>query len=60
MCVMCVMCGAGKKEGIGVENLRASGMIAGETSQAYEEVFTISLVTTLHCYHGNHTIILVR
>ena len=34
----------GKKDGIGVENLRGSGMIAGETSQAYEEVFTISLV----------------
>lgn len=38
---MCV----GKKDGIGVENLRASGMIAGETSQSYEEVLTISLVT---------------
>ena len=41
-------CGAGKKDGIGVENLRASGMIAGETSQAYEEVLTISLVTNLY------------
>ncbi len=35
----------GKKDGIGVENLRGSGMIAGETSQAYNEVFTISLVS---------------
>lgn len=30
---------------LGVENLRGSGMIAGETSQAYNEVCTISLVT---------------
>ena len=35
----------GAEHGIGVENLRASGMIAGETSLAYEDVFTISLVT---------------
>lgn len=35
----------GKKDGIGVENLRGSGMIAGETSQAYNEVFTINLVS---------------
>jgi acetyl-CoA carboxylase carboxyltransferase component len=28
-----------------VENLKASGMIAGETSRAYNETFTISLVT---------------
>jgi hypothetical protein len=28
-----------------VENLKASGMIAGETSRAYQETFTISLVT---------------
>ena len=43
-CIVVCVCGAGKKDGIGVENLRASGMIAGETSQAYEEVLTISLV----------------
>ena len=30
---------------MGVENLRGSGAIAGETSLAYEEVVTISLVT---------------
>ncbi|XP_029649542.1 acetyl-CoA carboxylase-like isoform X2 [Octopus sinensis] len=35
----------GKEDGIGVENLRGSGMIAGETSQAYDEIVTISLVT---------------
>lgn len=35
----------GEKDGIGVENLQGSGMIAGETSRAYEEIFTISLVT---------------
>jgi len=36
----------GKKDGIGVENLRGSGMIAGETSKAYDEVVTINLVYT--------------
>lgn len=35
----------GKDDGLGVENLRAAGMIAGETSQAYKDVVTISLVT---------------
>ena len=35
----------GKENGIGVENLRGSGMIAGETSLAYNEICTISLVT---------------
>ncbi|XP_075709615.1 acetyl-CoA carboxylase 1 isoform X1 [Rhinoderma darwinii] len=35
----------GKEEGLGVENLRGSGMIAGETSLAYQEVITINLVT---------------
>ncbi|PHJ25261.1 acetyl- carboxylase acc1 [Cystoisospora suis] len=30
---------------IGVENLRGSGMIAGETSRAYDETFTLSYVT---------------
>lgn len=34
----------GKDEGLGVENLRGSGTIAGESSQAYEEVITISMV----------------
>ena len=35
----------GQTDGIGVENLRGSGMIAGETSAAYEETFTLSYVT---------------
>lgn len=36
----------GNDDGIGVENLRGSGMIAGESSQAYEEIITISMVRT--------------
>ncbi|XP_053341777.1 acetyl-CoA carboxylase 1 isoform X3 [Clarias gariepinus] len=35
----------GKEEGLGVENLRGSGMIAGESSLAYEEIITMNLVT---------------
>uniref|UniRef100_A0A8D0GX21 acetyl-CoA carboxylase n=1 Tax=Sphenodon punctatus TaxID=8508 RepID=A0A8D0GX21_SPHPU len=35
----------GKDEGFGVENLRASGTIAGESSLAYDEIVTISMVT---------------
>uniref|UniRef100_A0A3P9QGK0 acetyl-CoA carboxylase n=1 Tax=Poecilia reticulata TaxID=8081 RepID=A0A3P9QGK0_POERE len=35
----------GKDEGLGVENLRGSGTIAGESSQAYKEIVTISMVT---------------
>ncbi|PAA64942.1 hypothetical protein BOX15_Mlig015514g1 [Macrostomum lignano] len=35
----------GKETGLGVENLRGSGLIAGETSRAYNEVVTMSLVT---------------
>ena len=34
----------GKEEGLGAENLRGSGMIAGESSLAYDEIITISLV----------------
>lgn len=34
----------GKDEGLGVENLRGSGTIAGESSQAYDEIITISMV----------------
>ncbi|EWC85337.1 hypothetical protein PFNF54_05814 [Plasmodium falciparum NF54] len=33
------------KNPVGVENLRGSGLIAGETSKAYEEIFTLSYVT---------------
>ena len=35
----------GQVHGIGVENLRGSGMIAGETSRAYSETFTLSYVS---------------
>eukprot|EP00931_Biecheleriopsis_adriatica_P052507 TRINITY_DN3055_c0_g1_i3.p1 TRINITY_DN3055_c0_g1~~TRINITY_DN3055_c0_g1_i3.p1 ORF type:complete len:2157 (-),score=543.39 TRINITY_DN3055_c0_g1_i3:77-6547(-) len=31
--------------GIGVENLKGSGLIAGETARAYNEIFTLSYVT---------------
>lgn len=35
----------GKEHGIGVENLQGSAAIAGETSRAYEDIITISLVS---------------
>ncbi|KAJ2826052.1 acetyl-coenzyme-A carboxylase [Coemansia erecta] len=35
----------GSTDGLGVENLRGSGMIAGETSRAYNDIFTVTLVT---------------
>ncbi|KAI8847215.1 acetyl-CoA carboxylase [Chytridium lagenaria] len=35
----------GQTHGLGVENLQGSGLIAGETSQAYKEIFTLTLVT---------------
>ncbi|XP_068461041.1 acetyl-CoA carboxylase isoform X2 [Clinocottus analis] len=35
----------GTDDGLGVENLRGSGTIAGESSQAYDEIITISMVT---------------
>ena len=35
----------GSEDGLGVENLQHSGMIAGETSQAYREIATYSMVT---------------
>lgn len=35
----------GKEDGLGVENLRWAGLIAGETSLAYDEVVTISMVS---------------
>lgn len=34
----------GKDEGLGVENLKGSGMIAGESSLAYDEIITMNLV----------------
>ncbi|KAK5239368.1 acetyl-coenzyme-A carboxylase, partial [Exophiala xenobiotica] len=35
----------GAKDGLGVECLQGSGLIAGATSKAYEDIFTITLVT---------------
>lgn len=35
----------GKKNDLGVENLSAAGMIAGETARAYDEIVTISMVS---------------
>ena len=35
----------GQEEGLGVECLKGSGLIAGATSKAYEDIFTITLVT---------------
>lgn len=35
----------GAEDGIGVENLRYAGMIAAETSLAYDEIVTISMVS---------------
>lgn len=35
----------GKDDGLGVENLKFAGMIAGESSQAYKEIVTITMVT---------------
>jgi acetyl-CoA carboxylase/biotin carboxylase 1 len=35
----------GTEHGIGVENLQGSGKIAGETSRAYDEIFTLSYVS---------------
>ena len=35
----------GMQDGLGVECLRGSGLIAGETSRAYDDIFTITLVT---------------
>ena len=40
----------GEADGIGVESLSGSGMIAGETSIAYNEVVTISLVSSSPFY----------
>ncbi|KIP02998.1 hypothetical protein PHLGIDRAFT_130424 [Phlebiopsis gigantea 11061_1 CR5-6] len=35
----------GMQDGLGVECLKGSGLIAGETSKAYDDIFTITLVT---------------
>ena len=48
----------GMRHGLGVENLQGSGMIAGETSQAYQDTFTISLVmnTCLLCINSSSSL----
>jgi len=35
----------GNEDGLGVECLRGSGLIAGATSRAYNDIFTVTLVT---------------
>lgn len=35
----------GKEDGLGVENLKYAGLIAAETSRAYEDIFTITHVS---------------
>ncbi|KDQ18913.1 hypothetical protein BOTBODRAFT_28387 [Botryobasidium botryosum FD-172 SS1] len=35
----------GLQDGLGVECLKGAGLIAGETSRAYDDIFTITLVT---------------
>ncbi|KFA48248.1 hypothetical protein S40293_07364 [Stachybotrys chartarum IBT 40293] len=35
----------GQEDGLGVECLRGSGLIAGATSRAYHDIFTVTLVT---------------
>jgi acetyl-CoA carboxylase/biotin carboxylase 1 len=35
----------GRTHGLGVENLSGSGKIAGETSKAYEDIFTLTYIT---------------
>lgn len=36
----------GATDGLGVENLKYAGMIAGESSHAYNEIVTITMVTS--------------
>ena len=37
---------------LGVENLKGSGLIAGETSAAYDDIFTLTIVMG-RCVAGN-------
>ena len=43
--IFCVYSPAGKDLSLGVENLKYSGLIAGETSRAYDEIVTMNLVS---------------
>ena len=47
-------------DGIGVESLSGSGMIAGETSQAYNEVATFSMVTCRAVGIGSYVVRLAQ
>ena len=42
---VCNACDTGEEDGIGVECLSGSGMIAGETSCSYNDIITMSLVS---------------
>ena len=46
----------GLKDGLGVECLRGSGLIAGETSRAYDDIFTISMVTARSVGIGSYLV----
>lgn len=46
----------GEEPDLGVENLMGSGLIAGATSRAYDDIFTLTIVagrtvSTRICYH---------
>jgi len=47
----------GAEDGLGVECLKGSGLIAGETSRAYDDIFTITLVTCRSVGKFLHTFI---
>ena len=49
--VLHVILFVGREEGLGVENLRGSGIIAGESSIAYIDIITINLVSTQTLSH---------
>lgn len=50
----------GKEDGLGVENLRHAGMIAGETAKSYEEIITISMVSCRAIGIGSYLVRLVE
>jgi acetyl-CoA carboxylase/biotin carboxylase 1 len=50
----------GAEEGLGVESLRGSGLIAGETSKAYEDIFTITLITCRSVGKFSTTVAIIR
>lgn len=46
----------GEEQDLGVENLMGSGLIAGETSKAYDEIFTLTLVVGRSVGIGNNAL----